>query len=500
MKGFVYKQYDATGLAALIRAKEVTEKEVLLEAITRIEGMNPALNAVIDKAYEAAIKRVDRTPSEGPFAGVPMLLKNINQEWKGALASEGSRVLHHHRAPQDSTYTSLVKQSGMNVIGVTNVPEFALIGITEPVQYGATRNPWNMNVTPGGSSGGSAAAVASGMVPIAGANDGGGSIRIPAAYCGLFGLKPTRGRTPMGPIRGRAWQGASGDHILSKTVRDSAAMLDILADKETTGAFRAPPQPELFTASLDKPLSKSFTIAYSIDSPIGTAVDEECQKAVLQTVRWLEAQGHQVEEKAAPVDGLAIAKSYMTLYYGEVAARLTEIGSMFGRKVTMSDVETTTWLLGMLGRAITAEEFVLQMRIWDEAAMQMEAFHKTYDLYITPATAMLQADIGAFQLTKTEELLVQIVSKLNAGKLLLKTDMLDQMITESLERIPFTQLANLTGQPAMSVPLHQTGDGLPVGVQIMGARGQEDLLIQLASALEQSELWVDVHTNPFMKL
>lgn len=500
MKDFHYETYDATGLAALIRSKEVTEKEVVLKAIARMEGLNPALNAVIHKSYDRAVQTAAQGISEGPFAGVPMLLKNINQECQGLLASEGSRLLHNYRPKEDATYTRLLKQSGIHTLGVTNVPEFALMAVTEPAAYGPTKNPWNLRVTPGGSSGGSAAAVASGMVPIAGANDGGGSIRIPAAYCGLFGMKPTRGRPPQGPVRGRAWQGASGDHILSKTVRDSAAVLDLLDGKEKTGTFRAPPHKKRYAEMIEKPRKKPFKIAFSLASPIGSTVDEDCRNAVLRTVQWLEAQGHHVEEQPAPVDGNSIAKSYMALYYGEVAARLKEIEGFLGRKVTMKDVEPATWLFGMLGRAISAEEFVLRLRTWDEAAIQMETFHETYDLYLTPTTAMLPAEIGEFQLKKKEELLLQLVSKMNAGKALLKTDMLDQMIMQSLERTPFTQLANLTGQPAMSVPLHQTPDGLPVGVQFMGARGREDLLFQLAAALESSELWVDVHQNPFMNL
>ncbi|CAM4003471.1 amidase family protein [Alkalicoccus chagannorensis] len=500
MKGFRYETYDATGLAALVRSREVTEKEVLLQAVTRIEGMNPALNAVIDKAYDTAMQTAEQNNAGGPFTGVPLLLKNINQESQGLLASEGSKVLHSYRPKTDATYTRLLKQAGMNIVGVTNVPEFALMAVTEPAAYGPTKNPWNIHVTPGGSSGGSAAAVASGMVPIAGANDGGGSIRIPAAYCGLFGLKPTRGRTPIGPARGRAWQGASGDHIVSKTVRDSAAVLDLLDGKETTGAFRAPKQETRFADMLKKPEQNPLTIAYSLESPIGSAVDEECKQAVLRTVRWLEAQGHHVEEQAAPVDGKRIAASYMSLYYGEVAARVKEIESMIGRKVTRKDVEPVTWLFGMLGKALSAEAFVLQLRTWDEAAIRMAAFHETYDLYLTPTTAMLQARIGELQLKKIEELLLQLVSITNAGKPLLKSDMLDQMVMQSLERTPFTQLANLTGQPAMSVPLHQTASGLPVGVQFLAARDREDVLFQLAAVLEQSDLWVDVHQNPFMKL
>ncbi len=207
-----------------------------------------------------------------------------------------------------------------------------------------------------------------------------------------------------------------------------------------------------------------------------------------------------MEEMPAPVDGQSIAQSYMTLYFGEAAAKIKELEIHHGKKTAPAEVEPVTRLLGMLGKAISAEEFVWRMRTWDEAAIRMEAFHETYDLYMTPVNAMLQAEIGELDLTKKEELLIQLVSKLDAGKTLLKSGMIDQLIQQSLERTPFTQLANLTGQPAMSVPLYETAGNLPVGVQFMGARGREDMLIQLAAVLEQSDIWVDVHNNPFMKL
>ncbi|PTL38215.1 amidase family protein [Alkalicoccus saliphilus] len=500
MKDFPYETYDATDLAQLIRSKEVTKKEVLFEAIARIEGFNPTLNAVVDKFYEKAVDTSESSLGEGPFAGVPMLLKSITQEAAGEKMTEGSRALEHYRAEQDATYTKLLKQAGLNMIGFTNVPEFALLGVTEPTLYGPARNPWDITVTPGGSSGGSAAAVASGMVPVAGANDGGGSIRIPAGYCGLFGLKPTRGRTPSGPERGRVWQGASSEHVLTKTVRDSAACLDILNVEEKTRAFHAPPFNGRYVDQLEKPLTKPLKIAFSTASPIGTPVDSACRQAVLHTAKWLEEEGHHVEEMPAPVDGQSIAQSYMTLYFGEAAAKIKELEIRHGKKTAPAEVEPVTRLLGMLGKAISAEEFVWRMRTWDEAAIRMEAFHETYDLYMTPVNAMLQAEIGELDLTKKEELLIQLVSKLDAGKTLLKSGMTDQLIQQSLERTPFTQLANLTGQPAMSVPLYETAGNLPVGVQFMGARGREDLLFQMAASLEQSDLWIDVHNNPFMRL
>jgi amidase len=338
--------------------------------------------------------------------------------------------------------------------------------------------------------------VASGIVPIAGANDGGGSIRIPAAYCGLFGLKPTRGRTPVGPNYGRSWQGASAEHVLTRSVRDSAAMLDLLHGHEKAGAYHAPLFEGSYLNAANTPIERKLRIAFSVKSPIGTEVHPECRDAVLKTASILESMGHRVEEMDTPVDGHKIAKSYLTMYFGETAALLASLEEVLGRKVTSSDVEPTTWLLGLLGKATSAEEFVLSIREWDKAALQMETFHETYDYYMTPTTAFPPARIGELQPTASEKFLISTVGKMGLGGLLKKAGIVDQIAQKNLSRTPFTQLANLTGQPAMSMPLHLTSDGLPSGVQVMAARGREDLLLQLAGEIERSEHWVDVRKNP----
>jgi amidase len=495
MKGFNYKAYDGLGLAELIKNKEVQPKELVEESIKIIDSINPKINAVINKLYDKA-RMTANTALSGAFAGVPMLLKDISQEIEGEPITAGSKAFLSYRAKTDSEYVRRLSKTGALILGQTNVPEFALVAFTEPVHYGPTRNPWNIQHIPGGSSGGSAAAVASGMVPIAGANDGGGSIRIPAAYCGLFGLKPTRGRTPVGPNYGRSWQGASSEHVLTRSVRDSAAMLDQLHGHEKAGAFHAPPFRESYLNAASTPLQRNVRIAFSVKSPIGTDVHPDCREAVLKTASLLGSMGHKVEEADAPVDGHKIAKSYLTMYFGETAAQLATLEGVLGRKATYSDVEPTTWLLGLLGKATSAEEFVLSLREWDKAALQMETFHETYDFYITPATAYPPAQIGELQPSASEKLLISAAGKMKLGGLLKKIGIVEQIAHQNLARTPFTQLANLTGQPAMSMPLHLTSNGLPVGVQVMAARGREDLLLQLAGEVEQSDLWIDVRRNP----
>ncbi|MBE4909727.1 amidase [Bacillus luteolus] len=487
--GIPYNDYDALGLAELVKNKEVKPVELVEESIRIIELHNPDLNAVINKMYEQARQTAAATNLNGPFAGVPMLLKDITQEMKGEKITAGSKALQGYIAKQDTEYINRLRKAGLLFVGQTNVPEFALMGITEPKQYGPTRNPWNTDYTPGGSSGGSAAAVASGMVPLAGANDGGGSIRIPGAYCGLFGLKPTRGRTPVGPNTGRNWQGASVDHVLTKSVRDSAAILDVLKIHEKGAAYHAPSFDGSYLDVVTTPMSKGLTFAFSLKSPLEANVHPECKEAVLKTVKLLESLGHNVEEKEAPVDGYKIIKSYLTLYFGEVAASIASLEDVLGRKAKQLDVEPSTWLLGLLGKATSAEEFVLGLREWDIAAFQMEEFHSKYDFYITPTTAFPPAKIGELEPKSLEKLLINVVGKIGSGNLLKKAGIVDQIAKTSLMRTPFTQLANLTGQPAMSVPMHVTKDGLPCGVQFIAARGKEDILFQLASELEQTEHW-----------
>ncbi len=486
------RKYDGLGLAGLVKNKEVSPRELVELAIKEIERFNPAINAVVHKMYDEALRRAELLPLEGDFAGVPMLLKDMYQEVKGEPMTFGSRLYEANRAAEDSFYVRQLRKAGLLFLGYTNVPEFALMAVTEPKHRGPTRNPWNTDVTPGGSSGGSAAAVAAGMAPLAGASDGGGSIRIPAAYCGLFGLKPTRGRTPVGPQASRHWQGASVTHVLTKTVRDSAAILDNLVMEEKGRAFLPPAFAGRYLDSLQAPLKKPLSIAYSVASPLGTEVEAECRDAVLETVRILEDMGHHVIEKSAPVNGKAIARSYIMMYFGEVGAELLSVESMLGRKARAQDVEPTTWLLGVLGRSTSAAQFVLSLREWDKAAVQMEEFHEKYDLYVTPTTAMLPARIGELDLKSSERALIRAVDKFGVAKLLQKIGLVDTLVQTSLKRTPFTQLANLTGQPAMSVPMHITNQGLPVGVQMMAARGKEDLLLRVAALLEQSPHWIHV--------
>jgi len=493
MSGFKeFDRFDGLGLAELVRKKEVAPSELCEEAIRRIEQVNPKINAVILTMYDLAREAVQKGLPEGLFTGAPFLLKDMNEEYAGVPMTRGSRVCKNYVPTQDSEMVRRFKKSGVVILGKTNLPEFGVKGITEPELYGPTLNPWNTRHTPGGSSGGSAAAVASGMVPLASGNDGGGSIHIPASCCGLFGLKPTRGRNPLGPEVGQLWQGAVVSHVITRSVRDSAAMLDATQGPDAGAPYviPAPERPYLEEIGRD---AGSLKIAYTSASPIETAVHHECVKAVKEAARLLEELGHKVEEAQPEVDGKAIANSYLTLCFGEVAAEMEDIKAKLGRKVKTSDVENLTWTLGLLGRTFSAGDFARATREWGIAGRAMGRFHQIYDLYLTPTLASPPVRVGELQPKPYERLLMKAVNALGLGVIYKMSGLIDQMAEANLSKMPFTQLANLTGQPAMSVPLHWTADGLPVGVHFMAPFGEEATLFRLAAQLEKARPWFDKH-------
>ncbi|MBW4082487.1 amidase [Paenibacillus sp. S150] len=496
MKFSAYSTYDALGLAALVRAREVSPRELAEAAFARLDEVNPVLNAVVRTRREAALREADTMPAADasrPFAGVPFLLKDISQAIGGEALTSGAVLMKDNIAKRDSNYVARLRAGGFIPLGHTNTPEFGLKNITEPLLHGPARNPWNIACSPGGSSGGAAAAVASGIVPAAGASDGGGSIRIPASFTGLFGLKPTRGRTPVGPGIGRQWQGASIDFALTRSVRDSAAMLDLLQIVQPEAAFQTPLYPGVYLDDLLKPAQRKLRIAFTAASPVGTPVSGEAAAAVLATAQWLQAEGHEVEEKLSPVNGVRLMENYYTMNAGEVAAMFQSLESGMGRSIRADEVDIVTWVLAEAGKKVSAAEFVHSLNEWDVAAAQMAGLLGRYDLYITPANADSAPRIGELAQTPDETRRLLEVSGLPKDE---QRRMIYEMFEPSLTYTPFTQLANLTGQPAMSVPVHLTPAGLPIGVQVMASKGREDLLLQLAARLEQSELWVGMKGNP----
>jgi amidase len=491
MAGFKeYDHYDALGLADLVRRKEISPQELCEEAISRIDTINPKINAVIYRMYDIAHKSLKGQLPQGPFTGVPFLIKDLLASYAGVPMTMGSKAYKNYIPSQDSELMKRYKASGVVILGKTNTPEFGLMGVTEPELHGPTRNPWNLNHTPGGSSGGSAAAVASGMVPMASGGDGGGSIRIPSAYCGLFGLKPTRGRNPTGPEYGEIWQGAAVQHVITRSVRDSAAMMDAINGADA-GAPYIIPRPERPYLEEVGRTPGHLRIAFTIKSPLGTGVHPECSEAVEKAAKLLEGLGHKVEEAEPAIDGVALAKSYVTMYFGEIAADIEEMGKILGRRPKPSDVEGPTWALNLLGKTLSAGKFVLAVRQWNTFARQMGIFHEKYDLYLTPTTAFPPVKIGELKPKPAEEIAMKVVNTLGLGKLMILSGIPDQLAIQNLAKTPYTQLANITGLPAMSVPLHCTKDGLPCGVQFIARFGDEATLFRLAAQLEKAQPWFD---------
>ncbi len=479
-----YLSYDATALADLIRRGEVSSREVCEAAIDRATRVNGTLNAICHPQFSEALEQ--KVPAGELFSGVPLLLKDLAQEQAGHPCTFGSRALTRNVAVQDSEYVRRARSAGLVFLGRTATPEFGLKAVTESALWGPTRNPWQTDCTPGGSSGGSGAAVAAGVVPMAGANDGGGSIRIPAAYNGLFGLKPSRGRISSGPQVGEAWTGASCEHVVSRTVRDSAAMLDVLSGPAAGDPF-AIPAPAGRYRDLIQQSPGTLKIGLFTASPYGTEVSPDCVAAVEATARVLENLGHQVEYARPDYDGMALARCYLGLYFGEVSALMERAREEFG--AGDDDFELDTRLIGMLGRTMPLPDYVRRRQQWNDFARALGTFFGRYDLYLCPTAGQPPARIGELDTPVHLRVAARLMLTLQAGKLVHRSGQVDQMALESLARTPFTQLANLTGTPAMSVPMHWTQSGLPVGVQFGARHGDEARLLQLAAQLEEASPW-----------
>jgi len=485
-----YENFDALGLSELVRKKEVSPEELCEEAIQRIEKWNPGINAVVYKMYDTALALAKSKLPEGPFRGVPFLLKDLLGAYAGAPLTNGSRVLKNYIPSYDSELVRRYKKTGLIVVGKTNTPEFGLMGYTEPELFGACRNPWNTEHTPGGSSGGSGAAVSAGIVPMASGGDGGGSIRIPSSCCGLFGMKPSRGRLPTGPDYGELWMGAVVEGVISRSVRDSAAMLDAVQGNDKGAPYIIePPRGSYLKAMESAPAT--LRIGFSTASPVGKDVHPDCIRAVEKTAKLLESLGHHVEEARPQYNSEALAISYVLMIFGDVAADIKDLEKIYGKKAVKNGLELPTRTLGLLGRAITAGELSSALREWDRASRIMATYFETYDLYLTPTLARPPIKIGELAMKPSEKILSLVFNALGAGKLLRAAGIIDKIALDNLAAMPFTQMANVTGLPAMSVPLVTTENGLPCGVHFTSPFGSESLMFKLAAQLEKAQPWFD---------
>jgi len=485
-----YAAHDGLGLAALVKSGQVSPAELLEAAIARIDAVNPALNAVVRTRYDAARREAAHLDRAAPFCGVPFLVKDLLATLAGEPTGQGSALLGQVPMPQDSTLVQRWRAAGLLLLGRTNTPEFGLTPYTEPRATGPARNPWSLAHTPGGSSGGSAAAVAARMVPAASGGDGGGSIRIPASCCGLFGFKPSRGATPTGPVLGTLWQGLAVEHVLSRSVRDSAALLDATVGADPGAPWAAPELGGPLLPVLARPPQR-LRIAFSHQPLLGHTVQADCVAAVQDVAALLQTLGHDVEEAAPPVDRTALEPAFVTVLAAETAADIAQIQQLLGRRPAGTDFEPATAALGLLGRSFRAGELALAQRTLQGAARALVPFFQRYDMLLTPTLGGPPALLGAQQPTAAEQRLMRLVTALGApgGHLLRQPAVLQPLLDKTFDTIPFTALFNITGQPAMSVPLCWNAAGLPIGVQLAGRFGEDGLLLRLAAQLEQARPW-----------
>ncbi|GAA4706556.1 amidase [Pseudonocardia yuanmonensis] len=482
-----YRRHDAVGLARLVEKGEVSAAELLEVALARADAVDGTVNAIHLPMREIARSRA-RTALTGPFAGVPFLVKDLGQHYAGLPTGSGSRSLATRPAEAHALVVQRWLEAGLVVFGKTSTPEFGAKAITEPEVGGPTRNPWNPAHTPGGSSGGSAAAVAAGIVPVAGASDGGGSIRIPAACCGLFGLKPGRGVVPDGPDVAERLHGAAVNGVISRSVRDTAAMLDVLSAPDPTGPYLTA-RPAAAYTDLAAREPGVLRIGMSTASPLGTPVDPEAVAAVEDAAALLTSLGHDVEPTVTGVDERQLARDFLTMWFAAIAAQVTDARRLTG--CGPEGFEIDTQIMAALGRATPAPVYIDAHDRWNDHTRRLAAFHERYDLLLTPTLARPPVRIGELVSPAPVRAVSKALLRARAAGLLGRTGIVDTLVDRNLAPVPYTQLANITGRPAMSVPLYWTPAPLPLGVQFVGPPGSEGRLLALATQLETARPWFD---------
>lgn len=462
-----YAAEDATGLAALIRAGHVSPGEVLDAALESIEAANPRINAVVALTESSARSAIAAGLPAGPFSGVPFLVKDLGVDVAGTVTTNGCRLFADAEpAPADSELVARYRRAGLVMVGRTNTPEFGLAPTTEPALFGPARNPHDLGRSPGGSSGGAAAAVASGMVPAAHASDGGGSIRIPASCCGLFGMKPTRGRVTLAPDRGEGWAGMSTQHAVSRTVRDSAALLDVVSDPAPGDPYWAPPPGGTFLAAagLDP---RSLRVGLCVTAANGAPVDPRCREAAEATALRLEGLGHRVQEVRWPFDPELVAAAQAGVVGANVAAAVQARLAELGRPRRDDDLEPVTAAIVDWGAQTGAVDYVNALSSIHRVGRLMGALFETIDVMVTPTMACLPPELGTIggsDVMRFAETVAPLVA--------------------------FTSVINMSGQPAMSLPLDRSDGDLPVGTQVVGRFGEETSLFRLAGQMERAHPWI----------
>jgi amidase len=465
-----YASFDGLALGRMVRAREIAPEELMEAAIARAEKHNPKLNAIVFKDYDRALSTArERKPGAAPFEGVPLLLKDIMGDCAGMPTRSACAYIPSTPVQADAEVVARYKRAGFIPFAKTNAPELGIPPVTESRLYGPARNPWNIERTPGGSSGGSAAAVAAGIVPVAHGNDGGGSIRIPAACCGLVGLKPTRGRISLAPNLGDILGGLVVEHVLSRTVRDSAAALDATAGPMPGDPyFPCPPATPYLSAASTPP--KRLRIAFSTENPMGGRFHEDCAAATRSAAKLCEQLGHEVEEAAPQLNYQMLAQLFDTVYSAGVALSIEAVRMLTGAEPTPEKFETFTWNLYHRGKQVSASQYLIAQAMLQQAARLFAGFFESHDVFITPTLGQPPLKVGAIDFMSPA------------------TTLLDGKIASFALPCP---VYNITGQPAISIPLHWNNEGLPIGVMFGGRYGDETVLLQLAGQLEQARPWID---------
>lgn len=460
---------DALAQAGLVKSKKVKPIELVEAAIKRIEELDPKLNAVITPMFDEARARAEGNLPDGPFTGVPFLLKDLVAEYAGTRFAEGTAFSDDYISDHDTELVTRYKRAGLVTLGKTNAPELGMLPTTEPTRFGASHNPWSLAHSTGGSSGGSAAAVAARIVPMAHGNDGGGSIRIPASCCGIFGLKPTRNRNSLAPGFGELVNGLVCEHVLTISVRDSAATLDATAGPAVGEPYFAAPPERPFLEEVGAPTGK-LRIGYLTIAPTGVAVHEDCVNGVLDTVKLCEELGHHMEEAAIKINVAVVTSAALTVMNASFAWEIKCMGQKYKRKPAPDHFEALTWASKEIGEKFSAVDYITAVQQLHKFSRDVAAQTDKYDVVLTPTMAEPPPPLGSFDSSPKNPF---------------------QPLIRASNFIPFTSICNITGQPAMSVPLYWSSEGLPIGSHFIANYGNEAILLRLAAQLEEARPWID---------
>ena len=474
------EDYDGLGLADLIRRREITSSQVVEDVIERINRLDPDLNMLTFPMFQLARREARHAAHGGPFGGVPFLVKDLEVSILGVPMSNGSRAQKNYEPPEECQEARSIREAGFVVLGKTNTPELGLSYLTKPAAFGPARNPWDPTRNAGGSSGGSSAAVAARVVPLASSSDGGGSIRVPASYCGVFGFKPSRGLNSR--FKNDVWGGAAVSHVTTLTVRDSAAYLDWTSAGTFSRDLNAPQTGSFLAASMSFP--HPLRIGITTDSPLDGDVHPDCLAAVQRSALLLADLGHCVDVCELPYPGREMLRAFLSVVLRFTAKNVQDMSLRLRTNPAQLDIEPETRLIAEMGRGISDRNLADAFNIWKKCAELMSLFHQRFDVLLTPVAATLPP-FGAASANH----MIGLAARFRLGRFLCGKRLLDEAIDTKLAATPFTQIANVTGQPAMSVPMHWNAGGLPVGVQFVAQINQDGLLFSLARQLEEAAPW-----------